>query len=124
MGSLDAASLGHAPLRGVSRIARPPRLLVSLQLSLSPVMVLAIGIDDPLAMPMDSLQRRRSSKKHRVVLLGRPVLAVRHHIKRVHLQRATRVLPLAGPTKLAVFPPLLRHASRQIGSALAQTSAG
>jgi hypothetical protein len=44
-----------------------------------------------------------------------------HH---VYLQRATRVAPLAGPTKLAVLPPLLRHASRHIGAALAHTSTG
>ena len=48
------------------------RSLVSLQLTLSPGVVFAIGIEDLLAMPMDRLQRRRPGKEHRIVLLGRP----------------------------------------------------
>jgi hypothetical protein len=40
-------------------------------------MVLAIGIEDPLAIPVDGLQRCRSGKEHRVVLLGRPDEMVR-----------------------------------------------
>jgi hypothetical protein len=39
--------------------------------------VFAIGIEDPLAMPVDGLQRCRSGKEHRVVLLGRPGEVVR-----------------------------------------------
>jgi hypothetical protein len=53
------------------------RSLVSLQLTLSPGVVFAIGIEDPLAMPVDGLQRCRSGKEHRVVLLGRPGEVVR-----------------------------------------------
>jgi hypothetical protein len=48
------------------------RLLVSLQVPLSPMVVFAIGIEEPVAMPVDGLQRCRSGKEHRVVLLGRP----------------------------------------------------
>jgi hypothetical protein len=46
--------------------------LISLQLPLAPMMVLAIGIKNPLTMPVDRLQRRCPCKEHRVVLLGRP----------------------------------------------------
>jgi len=41
------------------------------------VVVFAIWIEDPLAMPVDGLQRCRSGKEHRVVLLGRPGEVVR-----------------------------------------------
>jgi hypothetical protein len=63
----------------VNDIPWPPLLgsLVSLQLALAPVMVFAIGIESPIAMPVDRLQRRRSSKEHRIVLLGRPGEVVR-----------------------------------------------
>jgi hypothetical protein len=53
------------------------RSLVSLQLTLSPVMVFSIWIEDPLAIPMDGLQRSRPGKEHRVVLLRRPGEVVR-----------------------------------------------
>jgi hypothetical protein len=40
-------------------------------------MVFAIGIEDPLAVPIDDLQRSRPGKEHRVVLLRRPGERVR-----------------------------------------------
>ena len=53
------------------------RSLVSLQLTLSPVMVFSIWIEDPHLMPVDGLQRRRPGKEHWVVLLRRPGEVVR-----------------------------------------------
>ena len=37
-----------------------------------PMVVIAIRIEDPIAMPVDRLQRRCPCKEHRVVLFGRP----------------------------------------------------
>jgi hypothetical protein len=67
--------------------ARSLESLISLQLSLAPVMVLAIRINGPLVMPVDGLQRCRPGEEHRVALLGGPGEMVRRvqHLRMIML---------------------------------------
>lgn len=61
----------------VSPMDHSDALLVAFQLSLAPMMVFTVRIEDRLAMPVDGLQRRSSSKERWIVLLGRPGEVVR-----------------------------------------------
>ena len=65
-----------------ARQVNRPELLISLQLAFPPMRVFAIGIEDPLMMPVDRLQHSHLSEDHRAAVLRGP----RHQVSgRLHL---------------------------------------
>jgi hypothetical protein len=53
------------------------------QVALSPMCVFALGIEDPLMMPMDGLQHSHLREDHRPTVLGRPRVLAPFHQRRM-----------------------------------------